>query len=188
MKVKKRQFGWQLIPLVLLLLLSGCGTIRLVANYDENLDKGLTDLQKKVEVILTKIERNPSNPSSTYEPKDYEQLRENLNVLRTRAAAWDKNEVTVRMLYELGYQLLENPSRPITEDEAKKKKLDQIVVENSAVPIPTEAYFSLEKRQKMTDPFTLEDISDTRAILEVHFRRLIGFETLKKRNISTQTK
>lgn len=178
----------QLLWLCLLVLsLSGCGTVRLVAGYDDAIEKGVTDLQKKVEAILTKIEHKPSKPDSSYDAKDYEKLREDLNVLRTRAAAWDKNELTVKMLYELGYQLLENPPTPITEKEATDKKLDQIVAENSGVPIPTEKYFSLEKRHKMADPLGTEDIRELRAILEVHFRSLLRFETLKKRNITAKS-
>lgn len=173
---------------LIILAIAGCGTVRLVAGYDEEIEKGVTELQKQVEAILTKIERKPSNPSSSYDAKDYEKLREDLNVLRTRAAAWDKNELTVKMLYELGYQLLENPPTPITEEEATDKKLDQIVAENSGVPMPTEKYFSLEKRHKMADPLSTEDIRDLRTILEIHFRSLLRFEVLKKRDIPAQSK
>lgn len=188
MKLIERRFGFlQLIWMSFLVLaISGCGTVRLVAGYDEAFEKGVTDLQKKVEAILTKIERQPSKPSSTYDSKDYENLREDLNVLRTRAAAWDKNEVTVKMLYELGYQLLENPSIPITEKEAARKKLDQVVAEKSGIPIPTDNHFSLERRHKMSEQLGAEDIRDLRAILEIHFRTLLKFENLKKRDISTK--
>ena len=184
--VKRTDFLRLAVMSLLVIAISGCETVRIVAGYDEAIEKGVTELQKKVEAILTKIEREPSKPSATYDSKDYEKLREDLNVLRTRAAAWDKNEVTVKMLYELGYQLLENPPRPITEKEAADKKLDQIVAENSGVPMPTEKYFSLEKRHKMSDSLGTEDIRDLRAILEIHFRSLLKFETLKKRNISTK--
>ena len=188
MKLMERRIGFlRLIWMSLLVLaISGCGTVRLVASYDEAIEKGVTDLQRKVETILTSIDRQRSKPSSTYSSKDYEKVREDLNVLRTRAAAWDKNEITVKMLYELGYQLLENPPLPITEKEAADKKLDQVVAENSGVPMPTEEYFSLEKRHRMSDPLGPEDVRDLRAILEIHFRRLLKFEALKKRDISTQ--
>jgi hypothetical protein len=189
MKITTRHFGawWVFWWSLMVVAIPGCGPIRLVAVYDEAIEKGVTDIQKEVEAILTKIERQPSNPSSTYESKDYENLREDLNVLRTRAAAWDKNEITVKMLYELGYQLLENPPVPITENEAADKKLDKIIAENSGVPMPTDKYFSLEKRHKMKDPFSAEDIRDLRAILEVHFRSLLRFETLKKRGVSAES-
>lgn len=189
MNVAKGQFELHLVcSLLIVLSIAGCGSIKLVAGYDEALDKGITELQKKVETILTKIERQPHNPSSIYDVKDYEQLREDLNVLRTRAASWDKNEVTVKMLYELGYQLLENPPTPITQDEAKKKNIDQIVAESTEVPLPTEEYFPLQRRHQMEDSLTTEDIRDLRTILEVHFRRLLSFENLKKRDISSNTK
>lgn len=176
----------QLLWLSLMILtIPGCGTVRLVAGYDEEIENGITVVQKKVEAILTKIERSHPDPSVSYDAKDYEELREDLNVLRTRAAAWDKNEVTIKMLYELGYQLLENPPTPLSETEATDKNLDQIVAENSGVPMPTERYFSLEKRHKMKTPLETEDIRDLRAILEVHFRSLLRFEILKKRGIST---
>ena len=185
----KPQLGLYLVcSLVILLPIAGCSPIRLVADYDENMDKGATDLQKKVETILTKIERQPSDPCSTYDAEDYEQLRESLNVLRTRAAAHDKNRETVNILYELGYQLLEDPPRPITEKEADTKKLNRIVAENSGVPVPSEKYFPLQKRHRMLDSLTSDDIRDMRALLEVHFRSLIRFETLKKRDISSKAK
>lgn len=172
---------------LMIFAISGCGTVRLVAGYDEAIEKGVTELQRKVEVILTKIERNPYKPSSSYQVNDYDKLREDLNVLRTRAAAWDKNEPTVKMLYELGNQLLENPPTPITENEAADKKLDKIVAESFSVPTLSEKYFSLEKRHKMADPLGVEDIRDLRAILEVHFRSLLRFEALKKRDNLTKS-
>ena len=183
MKVMKEQIKYLILYVFLsLFIVTSCGTVRLVALYDETFDKGLMELQKKVETIITKIERNPSNPSATYDSEDYELVRKDLNILRTRAVAWEKNEVSVKMIYELGYQLLVNPPTPITEKEAKNHKVERIIMENSVVPMPTQKYFPLQERHSMEDSLGVEDIRDLRILLEIHFQRLIRFENLKKRD------
>ena len=82
---------WRAGVAVLTIWLTACMPIKLVSDYDEKMDQGVTEVQKKVEAILTKIEGSKGNPSSTYKASDYSAINEDLNVLITRAASSEKN-------------------------------------------------------------------------------------------------
>src|SRR5689334_19616786 len=79
-----------------------CACVHLVSDYDDQMDKGVTDLQKKNEVMLHKIETSLADPSKTYDAKDYDEFRAALNILLVRAKSWSKNEATTSALYEIG--------------------------------------------------------------------------------------
>lgn len=161
-----------LLPwLLIVTFLSGCSQIKLVSDYDERIDQGVTDIQKKVEAILTKIERSASDPSSTYAASDYSSIKEELNVLITRAESMDKNELTVKQLYTLGYALLESP--PIAPESLKIK--------------PPIKDGSLEKRHQLKEPFKPEDMRDLRSLIGVNFRSILKFELAKKRGAGANT-
>lgn len=157
--------------IVIATFLAGCTQIKLISDYDENIDIGITNIQKKVEAILTKIEKSASNPSSTYVASDYSSIKEDLNVLITRAESTDKNELTTKQLYTLGYALLENPT--IAPENLKMK--------------PPIKNLSLEKRHQLKEPFQAEDIRDLRSLIGVNFRAILKFELDKKRGASTGT-
>lgn len=157
--------------IVITVFLAGCTQIKLVSDYDENIDQGVTDIQKKVETILTKIERSASDPSSSYVASDYSSIKEDLNVLITRAESTDNNELTTKQLYTLGYALLENPT---------------IAPENLKIRPPIKN-LSLEKRHQLKEPFQAEDIRDLRSLIGVNFRAILKFELAKKRGASTDT-
>jgi hypothetical protein len=156
----------------LALALVACGPIKLVSDYDEKLDQGVTDIQKKVESALTKIERSPKNPSATYVAADYEAIKEDLNVLITRADSADKNEITVKQLYTLSYALLQNPS-----------------IAPGQLNLPrSPAEMSLQARHSQSNGFGSEDLRDLRTILGVNFRSILKFELAKKRGSGESTK
>lgn len=158
------------IFLAISILITGCGSVKIVANHDPAIEKGVTDLQKKVESVLTKIQKSQSDPSATYDANTYEQIQEDINVLRTRAAAWDKNTQTVKMLDELAAAILENPTKS-TETASEKTP-------NGVPPV---AHFSIQARNKMKDPMGPEDIKILRTLVESHFRSILRFELLKQR-------
>lgn len=165
--------------------LGGCASVKLVADYDEKIEQGVTEVQKKVEAILSKIDRSQAKPSASYDARDYHAIKEDLAVLRTRAASWDKNMITLRMLYVLGYALIEKPAVPVAAGDntavmAKSSGLNPALLTDN-VPPPPANRFSLEARHKLPDPIGDETLSDIRALLELHFRSLLSFELAKKR-------
>lgn len=86
--------------------LAGCGTIKLVGDYDEQIDKGVTQLQKDVETFLVKLEATAEKPADKVESYDknkkfYEDAKVALSGLRVRADSMERNSITVRMLDRL---------------------------------------------------------------------------------------
>ena len=53
--------------LIVILFISGCSTIKLVGDYDEKIDEGITGLQKTTEAHLLSIEESNTDYSSTKE-------------------------------------------------------------------------------------------------------------------------
>lgn len=76
--------------ITLLLLLTGC-SISLISKYDEVIDKGITDLQKKMDLHLIQKQRIPS---SSFDTTFYDGVYVDLQLLKTRASSVPKNEQT----------------------------------------------------------------------------------------------
>ncbi len=65
------------------LVLCGC-TLTLIGNYDDVIDKGMTDFQQKVETYISKLESNPATP---YDSAFYDDAFARLAAMRSRAQA-----------------------------------------------------------------------------------------------------
>ena len=90
------------LPLFLILLISvtsGC-SIKLIADYDELIDRYATELQGKIETFLIKMERLAGTPEGTYSENTgfYDELQGTLNTLYLRAQTIDKNELVVEQI------------------------------------------------------------------------------------------
>lgn len=85
----------------LLFIATAC-TIQLISPYDEAIDKGATDLQKKVDTFLLTLQRTAGTDAAKYEQHTefYDDVRSDIGVLRTRAAAHPKNNITISSLDE----------------------------------------------------------------------------------------
>src|SRR5436189_2614690 len=86
--------------------LAGCSTIKLVGDYDEQIDKGITQLQKEVETFLVRLEAMAEKPEDRVESYDknkkfYQDVKVALSGLRLRADSMERNSITVRMLDRL---------------------------------------------------------------------------------------
>lgn len=81
------------------LFVSGCSTIKLVGDYDEKIDIGITSLQKSTEAHMLAIEESKADYASTKEY--YEKAKVEVSSLRVRADATERNSLTVRMLDKL---------------------------------------------------------------------------------------
>lgn len=87
---------YSLLSLIMVLVCHGCVTVKLVADYDENIDKGITDLQKRSDAFLLGLK--PYSPESE---KFYESVRVEISSLRVRADSLQRNSLTVKMLDKL---------------------------------------------------------------------------------------
>lgn len=99
---------------ILVVVYSGCA-VRLIAEYDENIDSGITELQRNTETFLTQLqtdlirasllkdgstEKEALMESVAYASNGdfYRDFLVDLRVLRVRADSYVGNELTVRQL------------------------------------------------------------------------------------------
>lgn len=92
-----------IIPVFFLLIcfaVSSCVTVRLIADYDEQIDKGITAFQRSMENHLLTLAGQIGTPAADLSNYDdfYLNTKVNLNALRWRAAVQPKNERTVEQL------------------------------------------------------------------------------------------
>ena len=85
---------------LLILVVNGCSNIRLIADYDEQTDVGVTQIQRKLEQFLVTMERNIGKDEASYSrnSKFYDEVRVDLSAMRVRAAAIPDNDLTIRQL------------------------------------------------------------------------------------------
>ena len=100
MKIKKI---YLFISVILALILSGCATIKLVGDYDEQTDRGITVLQKDMETFFIKLEDFDGEMAAPYHKNNYfyGKAKVAISSLRIRADAMERNSITVRMLDRL---------------------------------------------------------------------------------------
>ncbi|MCI5159655.1 MAG: hypothetical protein D3906_14755, partial [Candidatus Electrothrix sp. AUS1_2] len=102
-----------LTVLLISFALGGCASpVKLVGDYDEQLDKGVSQLQKDVETFLVKLESSAEKPADKVESYDtnkkvYDDFRVAVSVLRLRADSMERDSFTVRMLDKLYKNLTE---------------------------------------------------------------------------------
>jgi hypothetical protein len=85
------------------LLLAGCPTVRLVSDYDEEIDRGVTAFQRQIEHHLAGLERVIGTPAADYGryTEFYDDVKIDLTLLRSRAALAPHNEITVQQFDRL---------------------------------------------------------------------------------------
>jgi hypothetical protein len=81
--------------------LAACTTIKLIGDYDEQIDKGTTTLQREVESFLTRLESSTKKPDDkvagySNNKQFYSDIRIAISGLRIRADAMERNSITVR--------------------------------------------------------------------------------------------
>jgi len=97
---RRNAFVIRIIPLLLILAFTGCASIRLIADYDEQIDTAVTDFQRKIETFLTHLERNAGKDEAKYQnnTKFYDEAKVDLSAIRVRAAAIPKNDITLKLI------------------------------------------------------------------------------------------
>ena len=82
------------------LLLAGCA-VRLMGDYDDAMDTGITDVQQKAELYFAKLKSTPNTP---YDQSFYDEIDAHLAVLRSRAVVLPKNQILVTQITNLKAQ------------------------------------------------------------------------------------
>ena len=94
-------FLFVLFPLFFLIA-SGC-SVKLISDYDEVIDKSVTELQKKVEAFLIKMEGSAGSSEGEYinNRSFYNEARVEISAMRLRAEAIPENNITVQHINEI---------------------------------------------------------------------------------------
>lgn len=120
----------------LFLAISACSTIRLISVYDEETDKNVTALQKKIDGFLVKIAALDGLPECTYSKHKamYRDFDVDATAIRVRAAAIPQNQVTTEQIDEVK-NIIANLEKlqQSQEDGYASKKVDSPCVPLSAL-------------------------------------------------------
>ena len=86
-----------------LILLQSCTTVRLISDYDEITDKTVTRVQEKVTKYFVVLDRTIGTPAAAYENfvETFDYIKVDLNTLKLRTAALDKNRIVEDQIKEL---------------------------------------------------------------------------------------
>ncbi len=80
---------------LLIMLVAGCSSVRLISEYDEITDKAATALQEKVSRFIIQLESEIGTEEAKYvnHKQFYQEAKVDLNTLKIRADAIDKNKI-----------------------------------------------------------------------------------------------
>jgi hypothetical protein len=99
------------LTVCVVMLLAGCYTAQFVADYDPQIDQGITDFQRRMEKHLVTLERGVGTPAAAYarHADFYPDVSVDLMILRARAGLAPRNEITIQQIDLLvkNVQLLE---------------------------------------------------------------------------------
>jgi hypothetical protein len=103
----------------------GCLSVRLIADYDRKIDDGVTELQKKTEAFLIKMERVAELPEGAYAKYIgfYDEVKVDLSALKVRADAVALNDVTSQQI-----ELLQDSFKKL--EEQHQKGLKRVMIES----------------------------------------------------------
>jgi len=87
------------VTLILTFAAIAC-SVKLVADYDEATDKSVTELQRKMEAFLVDIQRKVGTDEAAYSNHIgfYDDVHVDISAVKVRAAAREKNEITLEQL------------------------------------------------------------------------------------------
>jgi hypothetical protein len=119
-------------------LLTGCH-VRLIGDYDDTIDKGISDIQQRAELYFSKLQSNPNTP---YDQSFYDDIRSRLATLRTRASASFKKEILVQQISELQKQF--NDFQLLDQGAPRPIPASIVTPAESAINVSVESILKLE--------------------------------------------
>lgn len=140
-------FSWKTRPSIIGLLatlaiaalfLAGCA-VRLIGDYDDKIDTGVTEVHEKAELYFAKLRSDPMMP---YDQSFYDDISARLAVLKTRAASLQKYEIITEQIGNLKTQF--DTFQKL--DRASKRPFPSVVVTDaeSAISVSVESILKLE--------------------------------------------
>jgi len=132
-------------------VISGCVSVKLIGDYDETIDKSVTEIQQKTELYVAKLNSNPNTP---FDQEFHDTTKASLAVLKTRASALPKYEIIVQSIdllqksFDDFRDLDKITSRPIIVGPDKKTVFTNALI---AIEIQVGAILKLELALKRGD-------------------------------------
>ncbi len=177
------------------IFLSGCSTIQLVSNYDEDVDKQTQALQKKMDIYFISMKNLQGKPTSYKEnQKFYEEVLADINALNTRAAVIYKNELTQEQVSQLKMNFAELVllHKQCFDDKNKlTPELKKTIKSQGAdLSLDCQKIFGSPQDLKARGDIELQKdyIPSMQRSFESIFRAIMKFELAKKRGDSEEKK
>jgi len=120
------------------LLLASCA-VRFIGDYDDTIDKGVTDIQQKAELYLSKLQSSPNTP---YDQDFYDDINSRLAVLKSRASSLPKYPIVVEQLTNLKSQF--DTLQKLDKGSARPFPSAAATDAESAIAISVESILKLE--------------------------------------------
>lgn len=120
------------------LLLSGCA-VRLIGDYDNTIDIGVTDVQQKAELYFSKLQ---SDPMTSYDQSFYDDIHARLAVLKSRAASLPKYPIILQQLSILKSQF--DTFQKLDKESQRPFPAGAVTAAESAISVSVESILKLE--------------------------------------------
>jgi len=90
----------QIMVVAFALTLTGCTSIQLISNYDPEIDRGASQIQRSVTSFLLTMKDKAGTDAAAYENNQdfYVGIKTEMRAVRLRASSQPKNGITVRAL------------------------------------------------------------------------------------------
>lgn len=121
------------------LAVSGCA-VRLIGDYDDAIDKGITDVQQRAELYFAKL---LSTPDTAFDQTFYNGIDASLAVLKSRASSLPKYDIIVGQVANLKKQFDDLQQL----DKGRKRPLENtgwVTDAQSAIAVSVESILKLE--------------------------------------------
>lgn len=144
--LRKQELRLLLSLLLVVTALSSC-KVQLIGDYDDIIDKGVTDVQQKAELYFSKLE---SSPDTAYDQSVYDDIDSHLAVLKSRASSLPKYPIIVEQItnlrsqFDLFQKLDKSTPRPINTNLVKDAE--------SSIAVSVESILKLELALKRGVP------------------------------------
>jgi hypothetical protein len=155
----RRSVPWTRISLISAMLalivvaitVSGCA-VRLIGDYDDTIDKGVTEVQQKAELYFAKLQSNPSTP---FDQGFYDDINSRLAVLKSRAASLPKYHIILEQVTTLKTQF--DTFQKLDKITTRPFPSAAVADAESAISVSVESILKLELALKRgsTSPPTL---------------------------------
>ncbi len=139
MRSKKRIVGPIFLALLSVALLLASCTVKLIGDYDDTIDKGVTDVQQKAELYLSKLQSTPNTP---YDQGFYDDIYARLAVLKSRASSLPKYPIIVEQLANLKSQF--DDLQKLDKSMARPFPSGAVTAAESAISVSVESILKLE--------------------------------------------